>query len=399
MDFKEVVARENEALVALRRDLHAHPELGYQEERTAAVVETALKASGLKEVQRVTKTGVTGLLAGGRPGPVLLLRADMDALPLTEETGLPYASVNPGLMHACGHDGHTAILVTAARILAAHREELAGAVKFVFEPNEEEVGALAMIEAGVLENPRVDAAAGLHLWAPLKLGLMSVEPGGSWAGMEHFRVVVRGRAGHTAAPHQAVDPVLAAAQVIVGAQVLQSRELDPFLASSLVFGRIHGGTAANIIPKQVYLEGTLRYLFDGRDEGPHRPRVRFRELCENIARSFRAEARVDYYCSQPPLINDPEMTKLGRAAAVETLGSAGGLVACPNLGGEDFSEFSARVPAVFATVGCGGERASWPHHHPKFQLDEAALALGLEWLLRVAGRFLAAGRPESEAGL
>ena len=388
MDFKKTVARENEALVALRRDLHAHPELGYQEERTAAVVEEALKACGIKEVRRVTKTGVTGLLEGGRPGPVLLLRADLDALPVTEASGVPFASENPGVMHACAHDGHTAILVTAARILAAHREDLAGSVKFVFEPNEEEVGALAMIEAGVMENPRVDAAAGLHLWAPLPCGRMAVDPGGCWAGMDHFRVRVRGRAGHTSAPHQAVDPVLAAAQIIIGAQVLQSRELDPFLASSLVFGRLSGGTAANIIPETVELEGTLRYLFDGRDDGPYRPRVRFRELAENIAQAFRAEAEVDYYCSQPALINDPRMTELGRAAAVETLGSEGALVGCPNLGGEDFSEFSARVPAVFAMVGCGGEEARWPHHHPKFRLDEAALAIGLEWLLRLVCRYL-----------
>ena len=397
MDFKQAVARENEALVALRRELHAHPELGYQEEKTASVVEAALKAYGLKDVKRVTRTGVTGLLEGGRPGPVLLLRADLDALPLTEESGLPYASVNPGVMHACAHDGHTAILITAARILAAHREELAGAVKFVFEPNEEEVGALAMIEAGVLDNPKVDAAAGLHLWAPLKFGQMAVDPGGCWAGMDHFRVTVKGRGGHTALPHKAVDPVLAAAQIIVGVQVLQSRELDPLLASSLLFGRLSGGTASNIIPDQVELEGTLRYLFDGRDDGPHRPRVRFRELCENIARTFRAEAEVDFYCSQPALLNDPAMTRLGRAAAVETLGSESGLITCPNLGGEDFSEFSARVPSVFAMIGCGSETACWPHHHPKFQIEEAALALGLEWLLRVSVSFL--NRPESGAGL
>lgn len=389
MDFKRETALANGEMVALRRDLHAHPELGYQEERTASLVERSLRDSGVQDVRRITKTGVTGLLAGGRPGPVLMLRADLDALPLTEETSLPYASLTPGLMHACGHDGHTAILVTAARILAAHRDELAGAVKFVFQPNEEEVGALAMIEAGVLDHPQVDAAVGLHLWAPLKTGLMAVDPGGVWAGMDHFRVMVRGRAGHTSAPHQAVDPVLAAAQIIVGAQVLQSRELDPFLASSLVFGRLSGGTAANIIPERVELEGTLRYLFDGRDDGPYRPRVRFRELCERLAGAYRAEAEVDFYCSQPALINDPAMTALGRAAAVETLGAENGLVVCPNLGGEDFSEFSARVPAVFAMVGCGGGEARWPHHHPKFQIDEAALAVGLEWLLRVVGRYLA----------
>ena len=389
-EIKQAADQAKDAMIALRRDLHRHPELGYQEHRTAGIVEAGLRDCGCEDVRRVTGTGVVGLLRGGKPGPVLMLRADMDALPVTENTGLSYASEHPGVMHACAHDGHTAILLSAARALSGMKSRLAGSIKFVFEPNEEEVGALAMIEAGVLEGPKVDAAAGLHLWAPLPTGQIAVEPGACWAGMDHFRLTVRGKSGHTAQPHTAVDPIFAAAQIIAGVQVLHSRELDPLLASTLLFGRIHGGTAANIIADQVELEGTLRYLFDGSDDGPHKPRVRLRELVTSIAATYRAQAEIDYYCSQPALINDPGMTQLARSAALETLGTNGSLVSYINLAGEDFSEFSARVPSVFAMIGCGNAAlgASYPHHHAKFDIDEAGLSIGLEWMLRTACSYL-----------
>lgn len=389
-DIKQLVKNAFDEMVALRRDFHEHPELGYQEERTAAKVEEALKSCGLEDIRRVTKTGVGAMLKGAGPGPVLLLRADLDALPVDEASGLPYASKTPGVMHACAHDGHTAILVTAAKILSGLKDRLHGSIKFVFEPNEEEVGALAMIEEGVMENPKVDAAAGLHLWAPLPLGSIAVDPGACWAGMDHFTIKVKGKGGHTSTPHTAVDPILVAAHIVTGVQVLQSRELDPFLASSLVFGRITGGRAANIIPDEVELEGTIRYLFDGSDEGPYKPRVRLKNLVESIAAAYRAEAEVDFYCSQPSLENDPAMCEMGREAARATLGQSGGLVNFLNMGGEDFSEFSARVPAVFAMIGAGSEAsgAVYPHHHPKFRIDENSLAIGLEWLLRTALSYL-----------
>ncbi|UQZ89842.1 amidohydrolase [Deltaproteobacteria bacterium Smac51] len=390
-EIKKLVLEATAEMVALRRDLHEHPELGYQEERTASLVESALKSLGLADVRRVTKTGVSALLEGGESGPVLLLRADLDALPVDEDSGVPFASKNPGVMHACAHDGHTAILLTAAKILSGLKGRLKGSIKFVFEPNEEEVGALAMIEEGVMENPKVEAAAGLHLWAPLPLGRIAVDPGACWAGMDHFTIKVRGKGGHTAAPHTAVDPILAAAHIVTGVQVLQSRELDPFLASSLVFGRISGGKAANIIPDEVELEGTIRYLFDGSDDGPYKPRVRLKKLVESLAAAYRAEAEINFYCSQPSLENDPAMCEIGREAAREVLGENGSLVPFLNLGGEDFSEFSARVPSVFAMIGAGSEKsgAVYPHHHPKFRIDEDSLAIGLEWILRTALKFLA----------
>ena len=318
-----------------------------------------------------------------------MLRADLDALPVHEDSGAPYASETPGVMHACGHDGHVAILLAAARILIDLRAHFPGTVKLVFQPNEEEVGALAMIEAGVLENPKVDAAAALHLWTPLALGKISCDDGATWAGMDHFTIKVKGRGGHTATPQTAIDPILVASHIVVGLQAIQSRELDPFLSGTLVFGRVSGGKAANIIPEEVELEGTIRYLFDGSDQGPHQPKERLRRIAEGLAKTYRAEAEVDFYCSQPPMDNNPLMAAIGRAAAAETVGE-GNLARFLNLGGEDFSEFSARVPSVLAMIGAGSEKsgAIYPHHHPKFNIDEASLPIALEWLLTPVWSYL-----------
>ena len=221
------------------------------------------------------------------------------------------------------------------------------------------------------------------------MGRISCEDGPSWAGMDHFTIKVSGAGGHTATPQLAVDPILAASHVVVALQALQSRELDPFLASTLVIGRIEGGRAANIIPGEVELEGTIRYLFDGSDDGHHQPRVRIRRIAEGVAAAFRAKAEVDFYCSQPPMANAPLMAEIGREAAKAAAGE-GCLIRFLNLGGEDFSEFSARVPSVMAMIGAGSEAsgAVHPHHSPKFNIDEEALPIGLEWLLRTAWSYL-----------
>lgn len=388
-DLKLLAAQAEPYLIETRRDIHRHPELGYEERRTAKLVEDALKGAGITDIHRLTGTGVVATIQGAGPGPCLLLRADLDALPVHEDSGAPYASETPGVMHACGHDGHVAILLAAARILIDLRAHFPGTVKLVFQPNEEEVGALAMIEAGVLENPKVDAAAALHLWTPLALGKISCDDGATWAGMDHFTIKVKGRGGHTATPQTAIDPILVASHIVVGLQAIQSRELDPFLSGTLVFGRVSGGKAANIIPEEVELEGTIRYLFDGSDQGPHQPKERLRRIAEGLAKTYRAEAEVDFYCSQPPMDNNPLMAAIGRAAAAETVGE-GNLARFLNLGGEDFSEFSARVPSVLAMIGAGSEKsgAIYPHHHPKFNIDEASLPIALEWLLRTAWSYL-----------
>jgi len=282
MEISKQIAATREEVVALRRDFHRHPELGLAEERTSAKVSAYLEECGL-QVSRLNRTGVVGLLRGDRPGPTLLMRADMDALPIQEKNDVPYKSVNNGVMHACGHDAHTAMLLVAAKIISGLKHRLPGNIKFVFEPNEENVGALAMIEEGLLETPRVDACLGLHIWTPLQTGQVGVTDGPVMAGMEHFKLVVKGRGGHTATPQSAVDPILTAAAIIQGVQLIQTREIDVLKEPTIImFGKIEGGTASNVIPDSVNLSGTMRYLFDGDSENRDNPRNRFERVVASI---------------------------------------------------------------------------------------------------------------------
>jgi amidohydrolase len=209
--------------------------------------------------------------------------------------------------------------------------------------------------------------------------------------MDHFRIKVIGRAGHTSTPHLTINPILVASQIALGLQAIFSSETDPFLTGTLSLGLIKGGSAANIIPETVEMEGTIRYLFDASESGPHRTKAIIKEITEGLAQSYRAKASADFYCSQPALYNHPEMAALGRIAALETIESSNNLVSCQNLGGEDFSEFALRVPSAFAVIGCGGSKACYPHHHPKFQIEEQSLSIGLEWLLRTSLLFFNKG--------
>ncbi|MGA9264803.1 MAG: amidohydrolase, partial [Desulfobacterales bacterium] len=258
MDIARNIAELETELIELRRDFHRHPELGLQEHRTGKKVAEYLENLGLA-ITRMNQTGVVGLLQGGSPGPTLLLRADMDALPIQEETGLDYRSSVDGVMHACGHDAHTAMLMIAAKILTSVKERLVGNIKFVFQPNEENVGARQMIEEGLMENPKVDACFGVHVWNPLKTGQLGISAGPVMAGMEHFDLVIKGRGGHTATPQSAVDPIVAAAAIINGVQVIQTREIDVLKEPAIImFGKIEGGSASNVIPDTVTLSGTMR---------------------------------------------------------------------------------------------------------------------------------------------
>ena len=319
MDLDKLIASCEEEVINLRRDFHRHPELGLEEHRTSRKVKEYLTGLGL-EPTPCHGTGVVGLLEGAKPGPTLLLRADMDALPIIEETGVEYASINPGVMHACGHDAHTAMLLVAAKVLSRVRDQLAGQVKFVFQPNEENVGALAMIQEGALENPKVDACLGIHVWAPLPLGQVGLTPGPVMAGMEHFDLIVKGKGGHTATPQSAIDPVLCAAAVIQGVQQIQTREIDALKEPTVImFGRIQGGTASNIIPDSVTLSGTMRYLFQGDPNDPASPRSRFQEIAEHICRAHRAGCELRFLYGHPTLVNDPGITGLVRQVAREEL--------------------------------------------------------------------------------
>ena len=377
-------------VVRLRRDLHQHPELGFQEVRTSALVAARLEELGLPVRRNVARTGVVALLEGALPGPTLLLRADMDALPIQEETGLPYASRNPGVMHACGHDGHTAILLGVAQVLARRRETLAGRVKFVFQPAEEGLGgAEPMIAEGVLEEPRVDAAVGLHLWSPLPVGTVGVRPGPMMAAADTLRIRVRGRGGHAAAPHRTVDPILAAAHLVVATQSVVSRSVDPADSAVISLCRIQGGQAGNIIPEEVELVGTVRSF---RAEVRDRLRQRLEELAHHVPRAFGATADLDFELGYPPVVNDPAMTELVTSACREVLGGPASVVDCHTMGGEDFAFFLREVPGCFFFVGSGNpdRETHHPHHHPRFDLDEDALGLGVQCLVRIVERYLAA---------
>jgi amidohydrolase len=376
-------------LIELRRDLHRHPELAHQEHRTAGIVAERLNALGLDSVRtRVGKTGVVGTLIGGRPGRRVMLRADMDALPLTEaDRGQPYRSTRDGIHHACGHDGHTAILLTVAEVLSTRRQELPGIVSFVFQPAEERVGgALGMIMDGALE-PRPDACFGLHLWNEVDVGQMDARPGPVYASADAFVLTLRGLGGHAAMPHQTSDPILASAELIVALQTLVSRESPPIEPAVLTIGSIHGGTAPNIIPTLVELQGTLR-VFDPALRAHLLGRLR--EVVAGVASTFRVDAEVHMTDCCPATINNPEMTTLVQAVGERILGAPNVLSSTRTMGAEDMSVFLNEIAGCFFFVGsANAERGlNTPHHSPTFDFDERALEIGVRMLTSVALEYL-----------
>jgi len=389
MEISKKIAEHNAELVELRRDFHRHPELGLKEYRTSEKVSSYLKGCGL-QVSHMNQTGVVGLLRGDRAGPTLLMRADMDALPIQEENNIPYKSENEGVMHACGHDAHTAMLLVAASILSDLKSRLKGNIKFAFEPNEENVGALVMIEEGLLKDPSVDACLGLHIWTPLNTGQIGITKGPVMAGMDHFELIVKGRGGHTATPQSAIDPILTAACIIQGVQIIQTREIDVLKEPTIImFGKIEGGTASNVIPDVVTLSGTMRYLFDGDKESPDHPKKRFERIVSHICEAYRAEYVLNFLYGHPPLVNNGTMAALVQRVASDELDPAPDVVSFVSLAGEDFSEFSARVPSAFYFLGAGNtvKETHFPHHHPHFDIDEDALAVGVEMHIRSALNF------------
>ncbi len=372
-----------EELVELRRDFHRHPELGFQEYRTAAKVEAYLKEIGLTP-KRMAGTGVVAVLEGAKPGPVLMLRADMDALPIQEETNIDYCSVNPCVMHACGHDAHMAMLLVAAKVLVEHRVRIRGTIKFVFQPNEEIAGALTMIEEGVLDNPKVDAVVGIHVWTPVESGNVAVTHGTVMGGLDVFKIRIQGKGGHTGFPEDAIDPVIAAASVIQTTQIIQTREITDLESTIIMFGKIAGGTKGNIVPDTVDLEGTIRFLYKGGPESEERPTERFIRVVEGVCATHRCTCKIDVEHENIPLINDEEMVRIARKAAGEVFPDKRRIVDNRTIASEDFSEFSARVPGVFIFLGTGNPKKATdiPHHNPKFNVDEDVLPHGVELYVR-----------------
>ena len=366
-----------EELISLRRDFHRHPELGFEEHRTAGVIEAYLKELGL-DSRRMAGTGVVALLEGHRPGPVLMLRADMDALPVVEKNDVAYRSQNPGVMHACGHDAHMAMLLVAAKILSQNREAFAGTIKLVFQPNEEIAGALPMIKAGVLEAPRVDAVMGLHVWTPVESGKIGITEGPVMGGLDVFKMTIFGRGGHTGVPEDAVDPVIAAANLIQTAQTIQTREISQLKSTVIMFGKIAGGSKSNIIPDKVALEGSIRFLYKGGPESIEQPTERFVRIAEQVCQTHRCTCEIEIAHENIPLINDPQMTAMARRTAVDVFGGENALVDNVTIASEDFSEFSERVPGVFMFLGAGNAEkgTTVSHHNPRFDIDEDILVNG-----------------------
>ncbi len=377
-------------LVAWRRDFHRHPELGFMEVRTGGVIADYLVSLGYTVQRHVGKTGVVGLWAGDRPGPTVMLRFDIDALPVQEENETEYASQNPGVMHACGHDAHTAIGLGVATLIARHRQELAGQVKLVFQPNEEghggSNGAPAMIADGVLENPAPEVAFGLHVWNSLEVGYAIVQPGAMMASTGIFTIQVQGQGGHGAIPQHTVDPIVVASQIVLALQTVISRNVAPMQPAVLTVGQIEAGSAFNIIPPTAKMMGTVRTfdsevqaLITGRMEG----------IVTKVAEAFGATAKLEFSEITPPLVNAETPTALVRQIAEEILGKNAIVPSEPSMGGEDMAFYLQKVPGCFFFLGSRNEAKGlvYGHHHPRFDIDEGALPLGVAILATAALRY------------
>jgi amidohydrolase len=397
-------AKVEPAVISTRRDLHQHPELGNREVRTAKIVADRLRALGIEVQEKVAHTGVIGLLRGGRPGKVVALRADMDALPVTEQVDLPFASKvrttyngqEVGVMHACGHDAHVAILLGVAEVLAGMRAELPGTVKFIVQPAEEgapqgeEGGAELMVKEGALQNPKVDAIYGLHVTSRFAVGEIAYKPEGMMAAVDSFKITVRGKQTHGAYPWLGVDPIVVASQIVLGLQTIPSRQLDSTVAPSIVtVGAIHGGVRNNIIPDEVEMIGTIRALETKMRDQIHE---RIRRTAESIASSAGATATVEITTGYPITYNDPALTERSLPSLRGAAGEKNVKLVNAVLGAEDFSFFQREVPGLFFWLGTRPadqtpEQAP-SNHSPLFYVDESGLGLGVRALARVAVDYL-----------
>lgn len=379
-------------VVADRRHLHENPELGFEEQETAKFVIQRLEALGVEDIRTgIAVTGITALIHGTKPGEgkVVLLRADMDALPIEEENAVEYVSQKSGVMHACGHDAHTSMLLGVARVLMSNRDKFSGTVKLLFQPSEEQGtgGAAPMIEQGVLEDPHVDAVFGQHVSSGDPTGQILVSPGASGAAADSFKITVQGKGGHGASPHEAIDPIVIATNIISALQTIVSRGTDPMKQVVVSVCNIHSGFADNVIPDTCVLGGTVR-TFDPalRDS----TQERLTKIAESISKSFGGKALVDYQRGYPATINNAAMAELVREAAAEAVGEENSLEGEAGMGAEDFSYFLENRPGAFWMVGCRNEEKGlvWPHHHPRFDVDEESMSYGIKTMVNVVFKYL-----------
>lgn len=363
-------------MIALRRDFHRYPEIGFQEHRTSRIIAQSLQELGLEVQTGVGQTGVVGLLEGAKPGPVVLMRFDMDALPIQEGTRAEYASLNKGVMHACAHDGHMTMGLTLAKIMSKYRNQMAGTLKFIFQPAEEGLGgAFAMIADGVLENPTPDVAFAMHIWTPLELGTVQVTTGPAMAASSIFTLTIHGRGGHGAAPHEAVDPILAAGHIISALQSIVSRNVDPQESVVISLGQVQAGTTFNVIPEVVEIKGTVRSYSNEVHRMLYR---RILEMARNLAAGFNCTVALETIAIVAAVVNSPEPTTRVVNAAVQLVG-AENVINKREMASEDMGYMLEEVPGCYFFIGGRNEAKgfNFPHHHPQFDFDERAMIHGV----------------------
>ena len=363
-------------MIALRRDFHRYPEIGFQEHRTSRIIAQSLQDLGLEVQTGVGQTGVVGLLTGANPGPVVLMRFDMDALPIQEGTRAEYASLNKGMMHACAHDGHMTMGLTLAKIMSKYRDQMAGTLKFIFQPAEEGLGgAFAMIADGVLENPTPDVAFAMHIWTPLELGTVQVTSGPAMAASSIFTLTIHGRGGHGAAPHEAVDPILAAGHIISALQSIVSRNVDPQESVVISLGQVQAGTTFNVIPEVVEIKGTVRSYSNEVHRMLYR---RILEMARNLAAGFNCTVALETIAIVAAVVNSPEPTARVMEAAVQLVG-AENVINKREMASEDMGYMLEEVPGCYFFIGGRNEAKgfNFPHHHPQFDFDERAMIHGV----------------------
>jgi amidohydrolase len=386
-EIKERTQSVREDVITWRRYLHKHPELSYQEDNTAQFVYDTLLLFGQLEVSRPTKTSVMARLLGNQPGRIIALRADMDALPIQEENTFDFASSNPGVMHACGHDGHTASLLGAARVLCGFKEQLKGEVRFIFQHAEELTpgGAEEMVAAGVMDG--VDIIIANHFWSPLELGKVGIVYGPSMASPDTFKINLYGQGGHAAAPNETVDPIAIGSQVVTNLQHIVSRTTDPLDKLVVSVTQFIAGTADNVIPDSAFLCGTVRcYDQHLREETA----AKIEQIVKGITQAHGATYEYTYEYGYRAVINDERTTRKVEETIRETFGDGALQIMMPSMGGEDFSAFLTKAPGTLFNVGAGNiaKGITYPHHHPRFTIDEDALEIAVQLFVSAAFKLL-----------
>jgi amidohydrolase len=387
-NIHQLVSEHKDLIIHLRRDLHRIPETAYTEKKTSAYVADYLNKLKLEVQTEIAQYGVVGLMKTGRPGPTLMIRADMDALPLREDTGLAFASGHEGAMHACGHDAHMAMVLGAATVLNKIKNELTGNIKFLFQPAEEGPGgAKPMIEAGVMKNPKVDYSIGCHVWTEIPEGTIGVRPGPFMAAMDRFDIKIKGQGGHGAMPHLCVDALEVGTQVVNALQRIASRHMDPLEPTVVTVGTFHAGTAFNIIPGEAELSGTTRTF---NPDTWNTWEARIEKVVRGVCESMGSEFELKYSQGYPATINDDAIAAVVRRCAEKVVGADRVVIPPRTMGGEDFAFYLQKSKGCFFALGAGREGAA-PVHSPKFDFNEDMLPLGVETHCQIGLELLKAG--------